>query len=73
MDLVIPFVIYGIATNIHMPLTLGFKLVMIPFFKPEEVPKFIMHYKPNLSFSIPAYWSPLLTNRKAQKAGFLYL
>lgn len=73
MDLVVPFVIYGIATNIHMPLVLGFKLVMIPFFKPEEVPKFIMHYKPNLSFSIPAYWASLLTNKKAQKADFSYL
>lgn len=73
MDLIVPFVIYGIGTNIHMPLCLGLSLVLIPFFKPEEVPNFFLHYKPNIVVSIPAYWSPLLTNRKAQKADFSFV
>ena len=73
MDLIVPFVIYGIGVNLHMPLCLGMTVVLIPFFKPEEVPGFFLHYKPNLVISIPSYWSPLLTSKKAQKADFSFL
>lgn len=73
MDLIVPFVIYGIGVNLHMPLSLGMEVVLIPFFKPEDVPGFFLHYKPNLTISIPAYWAPLLTSKKAQKADFSFI
>lgn len=73
MDLIIPFVIYGIAVNIHMPLCMGLQCVLIPFFKPEEIPGFFLHYKPNIISSIPAYWTPLLTDKKAQNADLSFV
>lgn len=73
MDLIVPFVIYGVAVNIHMPLCMGLRTVLIPFFKPEEIPGFFLHYKPNIISSIPAYWTPLLNDKKAQKADLSYI
>lgn len=73
MNLIVPFVIYGIGVNLHMPLCLGMTVVLIPFFKPEEVPNFFLHYKPNLVISIPSYWAPLLTSKKARRADFSFL
>lgn len=67
MDLIVPFVIYGIGTNIHMPLSLGLTVILIPFFKPEEIPGFFVHYKPNVVASIPAYWTPLLLDKKIKR------
>lgn len=68
LDLIVPFVIYGIGTNIHMPLCLGLTVALIPFFKPEQIPDFFIHYKPNIVASIPSYWTPLLQSRKMRKA-----
>lgn len=73
MDLIVPFVIYGIAVNIHMPLCMGLRSVLIPFFKPKEIPGFFLHYKPNIISSIPAYWTPLLSDKKARKADFSFI
>lgn len=73
LDLIVPFVIYGIAVNIHMPLCMGLTLVMIPFFKPEEVPGFFMHYKPNISVSVPSYWTPFLQNEKMKGKDLSFL
>lgn len=70
LDLIVPFVIYGIGTNIHMPLCLGLTVILVPFFKPEEIPGFFVHYRPNVVASIPAYWTPLLLNKKIKKSDF---
>ena len=70
LDLIVPFVIYGIGTNIHMPLCLGLTVILVPFFKPEEIPGFFIHYKPNIVASIPAYWTPLLLSKKIKKSDF---
>lgn len=68
LDLIVPFVIYGLGVNIHTPLSLGFKLVLVPFFKPEEIPGFYLKYKPNIIISIPSYWLPLLSSDKLKNA-----
>lgn len=70
MDLIVPFVIYGIAVNMHMPLCMGLKTVLVPYFKTEDIPKFFIHYKPNIVISIPSYWMPLLKDKNAQKRDF---
>lgn len=70
LNLIVPFVIYGVGTNIHMPLCLGLTVILVPFFKSEEIPGFFIHYKPNIVASIPAYWTPLLLDRKIRKSDF---
>ena len=45
MDLVVPFVIYGWCVNIHMPLCLGLKTILIPTADLEKIAKQIYEYK----------------------------
>lgn len=73
LDLIVPFVIYGLGVNIHTPLSLGFKLVLVPFFKPEEIPNFFLKYKPNTIISIPSYWIPLLSSGKLENADLSHI
>lgn len=73
LDLIVPFVIYGLGVNIHTPLSLGFKLVLVPFFKPEEIPNFFLKYKPNIIISIPSYWIPLLSSNKLENADLSHI
>ena len=64
MDLVVPFVIYGWCINIHMPLCLGLKTILIPTADLEKIAKQIYKYKPNHIISIPSYWQPVLSSNK---------
>ena len=64
MDLVVPFVIYGWCVNIHMPLCLGLKTILIPTADLEKIAKQIYEYKPNHIISIPSYWQPVLSSNK---------
>lgn len=64
MDLVVPFVIYGWCVNIHMPLCLGLKTILIPTADLDKIAKQIYKYKPNHLTSIPSYWQPILSSSK---------
>ena len=64
MDLVVPFVIYGWCVNIHMPLCLGLKTILIPTADLGKIAKQIYEYKPNHIISIPSYWQPVLSSNK---------
>lgn len=64
MDLIGPFVIYGWCVNIHMPLCLGLKTILIPTADLKKIAKQIYKYKPNHLTSIPSYWQPVLSSNK---------
>lgn len=67
LSLMIPFVIYGALSNIHMPLCLGLQTVIIPKFDAAEWPQYIKKYHPNHLTAIPPYISPMLENKKLSK------
>ena len=73
MDLVVPFVIYGLCVNIHMPLSLGMKTVLIPKADTNKIADFFYKYKPNHVISIPSYWQPLLSSKKMKNIDFSFL
>lgn len=67
LSVMIPFVIYGTLTNIHMPLCLGLRTVIIPKFEASEWPNYIKRYKPQHICAIPPYAAALLDNDKLAK------
>ena len=73
MDLVVPFVIYGLCVNIHMPLSLGLKTILIPKADTNQIADFFYKYKPNHVTSIPSYWQPLLNSEKMKNLDFSFL
>lgn len=63
LSVMIPFVIYGTLTNVHMPLCLGFETVIIPKFDPKEWPDYIKKYRPQHLTAIPPYVAPMPDNK----------
>lgn len=57
-----PFVNYSLANAILEPLAFGFKVVLIPDYRPEMFDKYIEKYHPNHINSIPPYWEAVLDN-----------
>lgn len=67
LSTMIPYVVYGTLTNIHMPLCLGLETVLIPKFDSGKWPQYIKKYHPNHCCSIPAYIAPMIENQKLKK------
>ncbi len=67
LNLMIPFVVYGILANVHVPLCLGLENVIIPKFDPKQWPNYLKKYRPNHVLAVPAYVSPLLKDPKVDK------
>ena len=64
LSVMIPFVIYGTLSNIHMPLCLGLHTVLIPKFDPADWPGYIKRYRPQHLTAIPPYVGPMAEDKK---------
>ena len=67
LSLIIPFVVYGILDNIHLPLCLGLQSVIIPKYEATQWETYLKKYRPNHVLAVPAYVNPLLEDKKVDK------
>lgn len=64
MNILIPFVIYGLISCMHMPLSLGLTLVVIPKFDDTNWSEYLTKNKPNYIGGIPSFITPMLKDSK---------
>lgn len=70
---VIPFVLYGLCVNLHMPLCLGLETVLIPKIDMEKVDELFIKYRPNHVGSVPSVWAALASSVKMDGQDLSYL
>lgn len=70
LQVMIPFVVYGILTCTHMPLCMGWCLALIPKFDGGAWSQYFKKYKLNYAFAVPAYISSMLENKKLEGVDF---
>ena len=68
MNIMPPFIAYGYACGVHLPLVLGLTVVIIPNLDPAKLGLLIWKHKPEHLFGVPAHYqqmaaSPLLKNK----------
>ena len=68
MNIMPPFIAYGYACGVHLPLVLGLTVVIIPNLDPSKLGLLIWKHKPEHLFGVPAHYqqmaaSPLLKNK----------
>lgn len=61
-----PFINYSLIDSMLAMLVIGFKVALIPDYKPEKMGSYIKKYKPYVISSIPAYWEALLKIKDIQ-------
>ena len=67
MPVIPPFHNYSLVESMMAMLTVGFTVVLIPKYVPEDFVKYIKKYHPNHILSIPSYWESLLKIRGIEK------
>lgn len=55
---------YGLVCGIHMPLTLGLELALIPKFYPLKMGEYVKKYKPEHMIATPAFYEILIDSRE---------
>lgn len=64
LNIMPPFIAYGIVLGIHMPLSLGLNDVLIPQLDPNKFADLIVKYKPAFFLGVPSHFEKLRTSPK---------
>ena len=73
LDIMPPFIAYGIGSGLHFPLAKGQEVVLIPAFKPEEFDKLILKYRPNHISGVPSHWNNIIHSKKLKNEDLSFL
>ncbi|MBQ3889566.1 MAG: acyl--CoA ligase, partial [Clostridia bacterium] len=61
------FINYSFVESMLAMLAIGYKVALIPDYKPPKFGAYIKKYRPNIVLSIPPYWKALLADKKTEK------
>ena len=64
MNIMPPFIAYGFACGIHLPLVLGFTVIIIPNLDPAKLGSLVLKHKPEHMFGVPAHYQQLAADPK---------
>lgn len=70
LNIMIPFVVYGSLVCMHLPLVLGWCLVIIPKFDARDWKNYIGKYKINCIGAVPSYVLPMLFDESLKNTDF---
>lgn len=73
LDIIPPFASYGLCTSMHMPLSLGLSIEMIPKFEAAKFGDLLAKYKPNYVMGVPSFYESMLSNKKLKNSSMSYL
>ena len=59
LNIMPPFIAYGICGGLNMHLSVGLTNILIPVFKPEDFCGYILKYKPNHLMGVPAFYEKM--------------
>ena len=64
MNVMPPFIAYGFACGIHLPLVLGFTVIIIPNLDPAKLGSLVLKHKPEHMFGVPTHYPQLASDPK---------
>lgn len=73
MNVMPPFIAYGMTLGIHMPLCCGWTTVLIPKFEESKFADLILKHKPNCTMGVPAYYQTLMMSEKLNNKDLSFL
>lgn len=59
MNIMPPFIAYGYACGVHLPLSLGLTVVIIPQLDPAKLGSLVLKHKPEHMFGVPSHYQQL--------------
>ncbi len=64
---------YGLVCGLHMPLSLGLTMVLVPNFQPHKIGKLIKKFKPQHMISVPAFYEIMMESKEMKNIDLSFL
>lgn len=64
---------YGLVCGLHMPLSLGLKMVLVPNFNPVKMGKLIKKFRPQHMISVPAFYEIMMGSKEVKNLDLSFL
>lgn len=73
LNIMPPFIAYGIALGLYTPITLGWHTVIIPQFDPKKFDNLLLKHKPNGIMGVPTYWENVMSSKKMKNKDLSFI
>lgn len=73
LNIMPPFIAYGIVLGLNAPITLGWNTTVVPQFDPNKFDDLLLKYKPNGIMGVPTYWENVMKSKKIEKADLSFI
>jgi len=73
LDILPPFLAYGIFFGAHMPLCVGLENILCPDPSPEKLPGLLVKYRPNHFSGGPLHMNQMISDKKMQKSDLSHI
>ncbi len=73
LDIMPPFIAYGLGTGICLPLVVGMETILIPAFDPAKFDRLILKHKPAHMMFVPSYWGRIIGSKKMRNADLSFI
>jgi len=64
---------YGLVCGLHMPLSLGLTMLLIPNFQPFKIGKLVKKFKPQHMISVPAFYEIMMESKILKNVDLSFL
>ena len=73
LNIMPPFIAYGVGNGLHLPLIVGMEVILIPSFNPDEFADLLNKYHPNHMVGVPSHYGSIIHNKKMQNQDLSYI
>ena len=73
LNIMPPFIAYGVGNGLHLPLVVGMEVILIPSFNPDEFADLLNKYHPNHMVGVPSHYGNIIRSPKMNNQDLSYV
>ena len=73
LEIMPPFIAYGLVCGIYSALCNGCRLILIPKFDPRKLDDIILKHRPNIVMGVPAFFERMLSDKNLKNVDLSFL
>lgn len=73
LDIMPPFIVYGVGNGLHLPLSMGMKVILMPTFDPRKYDEILLKHRPNYMAGVPSHYGYLLQSKKLKDVDLSFI